>query len=192
MAMAAAGSSIRTFFLPQNLRSASGSNSERLFVFLCCGNLPRFASGKVVGKSLTKKDFVAVNGVPEKAGDAVPSLFHADNSWLSLIAAVFVAAPLIQKLLSLTKEIDTAARAVEKIERTVEGAAEDVERARRDINKALVDLTSGLNKVVRIVQVSVRKTVEYEEKVDDLIHKVEELEDQVDEVMFNKNNSSGN
>ncbi|KAL0324396.1 UNVERIFIED_CONTAM: hypothetical protein Scaly_2406700 [Sesamum calycinum] len=85
---------------------------------------------------------VVTNATPEAAGDllssfsslpGIPGLPHlGDNPWLAGAVGLFVAVPLmVQRLLTLTKEVDMAAQTVEKIADVVGKVADEVTKRRK-------------------------------------------------------------
>ncbi|KAL6556849.1 hypothetical protein OROHE_006725 [Orobanche hederae] len=153
-----------------------------------------FASTRISKSS--NRDLLIRKVTPEAAGDVVSSLSitsgipgfslpAGDTPWLAVVAGLLVAVPLmVQRLLTLTKEVDMAAQTVEKIADTVGKVAEEVDKAAEGIAAALPD--GGLKKVVRIVEGLAEETVKDAQKVEDLMDKVEELDDKLEEFLIKK------
>ncbi|KAL6550114.1 hypothetical protein OROMI_020602 [Orobanche minor] len=166
---------------------------------------PFFAGAILIGrKDLLRQelanhqtvDLLIRKVTPEAAGDVVSSLSitsgipgfslpAGDTPWLAVVAGLLVAVPLmVQRLLTLTKEVDMAAQTVEKIADAVGKVAEEVDKAAEGIAAALPD--GGLKKVVRIVEGLAEETVKDAQKVEDLMDKVEELDDKLEEFLIKK------
>ncbi|KAI3453545.1 hypothetical protein Pfo_010208 [Paulownia fortunei] len=133
----------------------------------------------------SNKGFVVRNATPEAAGDLLSSFSlptipgFSDNPWITGIAGLLVAVPfLVQRLLTLTKEVDMAAETVEKIADAVGKVAEEVDKAAEDIAEALPE--GGLKKVVSFVEDLAEETAKDAQKVEDLMDKVEELDDKLE------------
>ncbi|KAL8064387.1 hypothetical protein ABFX02_01G086400 [Erythranthe guttata] len=151
----------------------------------------------------SNKNLVVRNATPEAATAAVDVLssfsltggipgisLAGDNPLLAGAAGLFVVLPMVvQRLLTLTKEVDMAAQAVEKIADAVEKVAEEVDKAAEGIAAGLPE--GGLKKVVRFVEVLAEETAKDAQKVEDLMDKVEELDDKVEEFLNNKFNGTG-
>ncbi|KAK4400522.1 hypothetical protein Sango_1158300 [Sesamum angolense] len=140
-------------------------------------------------KGFRKKDFVIVrNATPEAAGDLLSSFsipgfsLPGDNPWITGIAGLLVTVPfLVQWLLTLTKEVDLAAETVEKIADTVGKVAEEVDKAAEEIAEALPE--GGLKKMVSFVEDLAEETTKDAQMVEDLMDKVEELDDKLDTIL---------
>ncbi|XP_051137781.1 uncharacterized protein LOC127255996 isoform X3 [Andrographis paniculata] len=142
-------------------------------------------------------ELVNQNPTPEIAGDLLSSLtshlpgipgFHlpgGEGSWLAGIVGLCVTVPLlIQRVLSFTKEVDLAAQTVEKIADAVEHVAEEVDKVAEGIGAALPD--GGLKSMVHFVEVLAEETAKDAQNVEDLMDKVEELDEKVDEFLGKK------
>ncbi|KAK6137664.1 hypothetical protein DH2020_028590 [Rehmannia glutinosa] len=135
-------------------------------------------------------DLVIRKASPEVAGDVLSTLslpggFGDHNEWLAGAAGLLVTVPLmVQRLLSLTKEVDMAAQTVEKIADAVGKVAEEVDKAAEDIAEALPE--GGLKKMVSFVEDLAEETAKDAQKVEDLMDKVEELDDKLEDFL-NKN-----
>ncbi|KAG8382356.1 hypothetical protein BUALT_Bualt05G0068800 [Buddleja alternifolia] len=139
----------------------------------------------------SNKDFVVRNATPEIAGDVVSSFsglgipglsMLGDNPWLTGIAGLMVTVPfLIQRLIAFTKEVDVAAQTIEKIADTVGKVAEEVDKAAEDMAEALPE--GGLKKVVSFVEDLAEETVKDAQMVEDLMDKVEKLDDKLEEFL---------
>lgn len=88
---------------------------------------------------------------------------------------------LIQRLLTLTKEVDIAAQTVEKVAVTVGKVAEEVEKAAVDIEKSLPE--GGLQRVVSFVEDLAEETAKDAKTVEDLMDKVEEMDQKLEEFL---------
>ncbi|GFP81831.1 hypothetical protein PHJA_000326400, partial [Phtheirospermum japonicum] len=144
------------------------------------------------------RNLVIRKASPEAAGDVVSSLTSlaglslpaGDDPWLAGIAGLLVTIPLmVQRLLTLTKEVDMAAQTVEKIADAVGKVADEVDKAAEDIGKALPE--GGLKKVVSFVEDLAEETAKDAQKVEDLMDKVEELDDKLEEFLNNKFKGTG-
>ncbi|XP_051129239.1 uncharacterized protein LOC127250123 [Andrographis paniculata] len=154
---------------PQQIKSKSALNKppRRKFVVRISDGSP-----EAVGAA---GDLLASFSLPLPGGFSL-----SDNPWIAGIAGLAVAVPLlIQRLLTLTKQIDMAAGAVEKIADAVGKVAEHVDEVAEDLSESLPE--GGLKKMVGIVEEFAEKTHEGAEKVEDLMEKVDELTDRVDE-----------
>ncbi|KAL7160274.1 hypothetical protein ABFS83_01G083100 [Erythranthe nasuta] len=154
-------------------------------------------------KKPSNKNLVVRNATPEAATAAVdvlssfsltggiPGLSLAgDNPLLAGAAGLFVVLPMVvQRLLTLTKEVDMAAQTVEKIADAVEKVAEEVDKAAEGIAAGLPE--GGFKKVVKFVEVLAEETAKDAQKVEDLMDKVEELDDKVEEFLNKKFNGTG-
>ncbi|KAL0445913.1 UNVERIFIED_CONTAM: hypothetical protein Slati_1719200 [Sesamum latifolium] len=140
-------------------------------------------------KGFRKKDFAIVrNATPEAAGDLITSFpipsisLPGDNPWITGIAGLLVTVPfLVQRLLTLTKEVDMAAETVEKIADTVGKVAEEVDKVAEEIAEALPE--GGLKKMVSFVEDLAEETTKDAQMVEDLMDKVEELDDKLDAIL---------
>lgn len=140
-------------------------------------------------KGFRKKDFVIVrNATPEAAGDLFSSFpipgfsLPGDNPWIAGIAGLLVTVPfLVQRLLTLTKEVDMAAETVEKIADTVGKVAAEVDKAAEEMAEALPE--GGLKKMVSFVEDLAEETTKDAQMVEDLMDKVEELDDKLDAIL---------
>ncbi|KAL0393410.1 UNVERIFIED_CONTAM: hypothetical protein Slati_4307200, partial [Sesamum latifolium] len=123
---------------------------------------------------------VVRNATPEAAGDLLSSFFSlpgipglphlGDNPWLAGAVGLFVAVPLmLQRLLTLTKEVDMAAQTVEKIADVVGKVADEVDKAAEEIAEALPE--GGLKQVVHFVEDLAEETAKDAQKVEDLMDK---------------------
>ncbi|KAI3468854.1 hypothetical protein Pfo_025517 [Paulownia fortunei] len=166
--------------------------------FLRRSNLQRFATRRINIPS--KMDLVVRKATPEAAGDLLSSFslpggipgfsLPGDNPWFAGVAALLVGVPLmVQRLLTLTKEVDMAAQTVERIADAVEKVAEEVDKAAEDIAEALPE--GGLKKVVRFVEDLAEETAKDAQKVEDLMDKVEELDDKVEAFLNKKFKGTG-
>ncbi|PIN12045.1 hypothetical protein CDL12_15351 [Handroanthus impetiginosus] len=136
------------------------------------------------------KNFVR-NATPEAAGDvlssfSLPSIpgfsLPGDHPWIAGIVGLLLTVPfIVQRVLTLTKEVDMAAETVEKIADTVEKVAEEVDKAAEEIEEALPE--GGLKKVVNFVEGLAEETAKDAQKVEDLMDKVEEIDDKVDTLL---------
>ncbi|KAK4435164.1 hypothetical protein Salat_0679700 [Sesamum alatum] len=145
------------------------------------------------------KYLVVRNAMPEAAGDLLSSLslpgipdlsLLEDNPWLTGAVGLFVAVPLmVQRLLTLTKEVDMAAQTVEKIADTVGKVADEVDKAAEEIAAALPE--GGLKQVVHFVEDLAEETAKDAQKVEDLMDKVEELDDKLEAFLNKQTKSSG-
>ncbi|KAL2483170.1 uncharacterized protein Fot_44618 [Forsythia ovata] len=127
---------------------------------------------------------LVVQATPDPEVGNLLSFWPSDNPWLTGVAGFMVTVPfLAQRLLSLTKEVDLAAETVEKIADAVEKVAEEVDKAAENIAEALPE--GGLKKVVNLVEDLAEETAKDAQKVEDLMDKIEELDDKV-EAYFSK------
>ncbi|KAL0331372.1 UNVERIFIED_CONTAM: hypothetical protein Sangu_1682700 [Sesamum angustifolium] len=153
-----------------------------------------------VNSPSSHKYLVVRNATPEAAGDllslfsslpGIPGLPHlGDNPWLAGAVGLFVAVPLmVQRLLTLTKEVDMAAQTVEKIADVVGKVADEVDKAAEEIAEALPE--GGLKQVVHFVEDLAEETAKDAQKVEDLMDKVEELDDKLEAFLNKQTKSSG-
>ncbi|GER44185.1 plastid-targeted protein 2 [Striga asiatica] len=155
---------------------------------------PEFFPARI--KKSLNMDLIVRKASPEVIGDAVASfpipggipglsLPVGDNPWLAGVAGLLVVVPLmVQRLLTLTKQVDMAAQTVEKIADTVGKVAEEVDKAAENLAESLPE--GSLKKVVGIVEDLAEETVKDAQKVEDLMDKVEEMDDKLEEFL-NKN-----
>ncbi|CDP21533.1 unnamed protein product [Coffea canephora] len=161
-------------------------------------SLPKNGSLQYLGTSLeiapinrrSNKDF-AVYCTPPEAGGIFPFWPLTENFWpptehswtwlLGLVALVPVAA---QRLLTLTKEVETVAETVEKIAESVENVAEDVEKMAEDVAEKLPE-GSKLKQVVAFVENAAKEMEKDAQLAQDLMDKVEEVDEQVESMLTN-------
>lgn len=145
---------------------------------------PRLRSARKRSPQGSKKNHLVRNATPEAAVDLasfslpnVPGL--SDNPWIAGIAGLLVGVPfLIQRLLTLTREVDMAAETVEKIADAVEKVAEEVDEAAENIAESLPE--GGLKKFVNLVEDIAEETAKDAEKVEEWMDKVEEIDDKLE------------
>ncbi|KAL6556313.1 hypothetical protein OROGR_005601 [Orobanche gracilis] len=184
----------RTALLIKNTTNTCHDDSFRR---RCNLNWPNgFASTRISRSS--NRDLLIRKVTPEAAGDVLSSLSIPSGipgfslpagdtpcKKLAVVAGLLVAVPfMVQRLLTLTKDVDMAAQTVEKIADVVGKVAEEVEKAAEDIAATLPD--GGLKKVVSIVEGLAEETVKDAQKVEDLMDKVEELDDKLEEFLTKK------
>ncbi|KAL3619379.1 hypothetical protein CASFOL_036949 [Castilleja foliolosa] len=132
---------------------------------------------------------VVLNASPEAAaGDLFSSLpiptipGLSENPWVAGIGGLLVVVPfMIQRLLTLSREVDVAAQTVENIADAVGKVAEQVDKAAEEIGEALPE--GGLKKMVDFVEDLAEETVKDAQKVEDLMDKVEEMTDKLEAVL---------
>ncbi|CAA2954478.1 Hypothetical predicted protein [Olea europaea subsp. europaea] len=131
----------------------------------------------------TKIRELVVEATPDPEAGNLLSFWPSDNPWIAGLAGIMATIPfLIQRLLTLTRDVDVAAETVEKIADSVEKVAEEVDKVAEDIEEALPE--GGLKNVVNLVEDLAEETAKDAQKVEDLMDKVEELDDKV-EAYFN-------
>ncbi|XP_073308586.1 uncharacterized protein [Primulina huaijiensis] len=155
------------------------------------------AEGTSVGrrrKNGSKRDFVVKSADPETVAattdlmstfslPAIPGFsLSADNPWWAAIAGLAVTIPIVlQRIMTVTKEVDVVAHTVEKI-------AESVDKATEEIEAALPE--GGLKKMVNMVEDLAEETVKDAQKVQNIMHKVEEIDEKL-ESYLNKQQIKG-
>lgn len=155
------------------------------------------AAGTSVGrrrKNGSKRDFVIRSADPETVAattdlmstfslPAVPGFsLSADNPWWTAIAGLAVTVPFVlQRIMTVTKEVDVVAHTVEKIAKSVDKAAEEIEEALPE---------GGLKKMVHMVEDLAEETIKDAQKVENIILKVEEIDEKL-ETLINKQQIKG-
>ncbi|XP_073124264.1 uncharacterized protein [Henckelia pumila] len=114
---------------------------------------------------------------------AIPGFsLSADNPWWTAIAGLAVTVPFVlQRIMTVTKEVDVVAHTVEKIAESVDKAAEEIEAALPE---------GGLKKMVHMVEGLAEETIKDAQKVEDIMHKVEEIDEKL-ETYLNKQQIKG-
>ncbi|PIN23317.1 hypothetical protein CDL12_03962 [Handroanthus impetiginosus] len=176
--------------LHSNSNNFHNLKSDGQCFFLHPSNFERSAATRLIKKS-PNRNLTIRNAIPEAGSDllssfslpGIPGLsFLGDNPWLAGAAGLLVGVPLlIQRLLTLTKEVDMAAQTVEKIADVVEIVAEEVDKAAESLGEALPE--GGLKKVVTFVEDLAEETAKDAQKVEDLMDKVEEIDEKVEEFL---------
>ncbi|EYU40558.1 hypothetical protein MIMGU_mgv1a026631mg [Erythranthe guttata] len=143
-------------------------------------------------------DLVVRNAAPEAAATvdllssfSLPSIPGiSDSPLIALIAGLTVGLPfVIQRLLTLTKEIDMAAETVEKIADAVGKVADEVDKAAEGIAESLPE--GGLKKMVHVIEDLAEETAKDAQKVEDLMDKVEELDDKLEAFLEKQSKGPG-
>ncbi|KAL7150180.1 hypothetical protein ABFS83_05G093000 [Erythranthe nasuta] len=150
------------------------------------------------GSNRSHKDLIVRNAAPEAAATvdllssfSLPSIPGiSDSPLIALIAGLTVGLPfVIQRLLTLTKEIDMAAETVEKIADAVGKVAEEVDKAAEGIAESLPE--GGLKKMVHVIEDLAEETAKDAQKVEDLMDKVEELDDKLEAFLEKQSKGPG-
>ncbi|CAI9754852.1 unnamed protein product [Fraxinus pennsylvanica] len=138
----------------------------------------------------SKKRDLVVEATPDPEIGNLLSFWPSDNLWIAAgVAGVMVTLPFFaQRLLTLTREVDLAAETVEKIADSVGKVAEEVDKAAENIAEALPE--GGLKNVVNLVEDLAEESAKDAQKVEDLMDKVEELDNKVE--AYFKNQSKDN
>ncbi|CAA2962987.1 Hypothetical predicted protein [Olea europaea subsp. europaea] len=134
----------------------------------------------------SKRRELVVEATPDpEVGNHLLSFWPTDNPWFAGVAGFMVTVPfLAQRLLTLTKEVDLAAQTVEKIADAVEKVAEEVDKAAENIAESLPE--GALKNVVNLVEDLAEETAKDAQKVEDLMDKIEEIDDKVEAYFSNQ------
>ncbi|XP_019174136.1 PREDICTED: uncharacterized protein LOC109169710 isoform X2 [Ipomoea nil] len=135
---------------------------------------------------------LVVHATPEVAGDFLSGFLpflpsSEDNSWLAWATGLCVAIPLITaRLLTLSKQVEAAAETVEKVADVVGNVAHEVDKAAEGFKE---NLPAGkLKDIVEAIEHVAEETAKDAQIVEDLMDKVEELDDKLEEFLHHGSN----
>ncbi|KAL7111513.1 hypothetical protein ACP275_05G093700 [Erythranthe tilingii] len=200
--MAASSSSCFSLLLVKSQSFKQHKNGGDCSLFLRNNtNLRRLlhtATTKTGSNRSHNKDLIVRNAAPEAAATVdllssfslptIPGI--SDSPLIALIAGLTVGLPfVIQRLLTLTKEIDMAAETVEKIADAVGKVADEVDKAAEGIAESLPE--GGLKKMVHVIEDLAEETAKDAQKVEDLMDKVEELDDKLEAFLDKQSKGPG-
>ncbi|KAL8053680.1 hypothetical protein ABFX02_05G088600 [Erythranthe guttata] len=201
--MAASSSSCFSLLLVKSQSFNQHKNGGECSLFLRNNtNLRRLlhsaAPTKTAYSNQSNKDLIVRNAAPEAAATVdllssfslptIPGI--SDSPLIALIAGLTVGLPfVIQRLLTLTKEIDMAAETVEKIADAVGKVADEVDKAAEGIAESLPE--GGLKKMVHVIEDLAEETAKDAQKVEDLMDKVEELDDKLEAFLDKQSKGPG-
>ncbi|XP_031115678.1 uncharacterized protein LOC116019551 [Ipomoea triloba] len=133
-----------------------------------------------------------IHATPEVAGDFLSGFLpflpsSEDNSWLAWATGLCVAIPLITaRILTLSKQVEAAAETVEKVADVVGNVAHEVDKAAEDFKE---NLPAGkLKDIVEAIEHVAEETAKDAQIVEDLMDKVEELDDKLEDFLHHGSN----
>ncbi|KAL3514224.1 hypothetical protein ACH5RR_026941 [Cinchona calisaya] len=131
----------------------------------------------------SNKDFAIRSSSPLEAGGLFPFWPPTDSSWTTWLVGLVATIPIIvQRLLTLTKEVETVAETAEKVADSVENVAEDVEKLAEDVAEKLPE-GSQLKNFVVFVENAAKETAKDAQLAQDFLDKVEEVDQQVQSII---------
>lgn len=137
-----------------------------------------------INKRSKKQDF-AIYSSPPDTGGLFPFWPPTENSWTTWLVGLVAVVPLvIQRLLTLTKQVENTAETVEEVVDSVENVAEKVENLAEDVSEKLPE-GSKLKNAVDFVENAAEETEKDAQLAEDLLDKVEEVDLQLESILNN-------